>query len=72
MPGSGIAAGPLFIASVRLSACIPLPAPYAKKVPEKVLPPSFGVLLMRRPPFCISADSAPVVKVTSSIAASFM
>ena len=72
MPGCGMAAGPDFIASVRLSACSPLPAPYAKKVPENLLPPSFGVLLMRMPPFCISADSAPVVKVTSSMAASFM
>jgi hypothetical protein len=39
--------------------------------PRNVLPPSRGTMFTRRPPWPISAESAPVMKLSSSKLASF-
>src|SRR2546426_12571045 len=54
-----------FNACVRLLPCNLGPLPLRAKVPEEVLPPSRGTMLMRRPGFSCSADT-PLPIVCSS------
>ena len=41
-------------------------------VPEKVLPPSFGIAFCTTPPTCASAGAPPASYVSSAVAASFI
>ena len=43
------------------SACQTPGVPPPKKLPLNWLPPSFGIMLMRRPPVCVSAPCPEVV-----------
>ena len=56
----------------RLSACQAPGVPPANMLPLNWLPPSFGIMLMRRPPFCVSAPCPEVVYEVSAAIIGFM
>jgi hypothetical protein len=59
-----VARRPCFLrVSVRLPLWNPSFAPLRKNIPEKRLPPSLGIMLMRIPPVPVSAEIAPVSKL---------
>ncbi len=61
-----------FISSLTLSLCQLPSVPPKKMLPLTMLPPSFGIMLVRSPPDWISAGCALVDTVTSALSASLM